>query len=310
MISLLSHVVFANLKTKNRLFNNCCPIIRLLKSPISKLFKAIRNTPKNIKNQAQRVLLEGLVDLRGRVARTALGVTLLTSISMVDYSGGLMAALGMVSAILGARSTGQGCDVDVSLFDNAIAHLAYLGAWHLTEGYQPQRWPDSSHPSQVPSQVLPTKDGWLVVMCAKEKFYENLVTIMGAPELAIDPRFKTFKDRLDNRHLLGNLLKKLSSKKTTSVWLSELRGKVPCAPVNTVEQALKDPLIEQNRMITSAEHPDLGTIKQPANPIKIGDLNPNHRLGPKLGEHTDKILQDYANATKAEIETWRTEGVI
>ena len=96
---------------------------------------------------------------------------------------------------------------------------------------------------------------------------------MGAPELAIDPRFKTFKDRLDNRHLLGNLLKKLSSKKTTSVWLSELRGKVPCAPVNTVEQALKDPLIEQNRMITSAEHPDLGTIKQPANPIKIGDLN-------------------------------------
>lgn len=231
-------------------------------------------------------------------------------LSMVDYSGGLMAALGMVSAILGARSTGQGCDVDVSLFDNAIAHLAYLGAWHLTEGYQPQRWPDSSHPSQVPSQVLPTKDGWLVVMCAKEKFYENLVTIMGAPELAIDPRFKTFKDRLDNRHLLGNLLKKLSSKKTTSVWLSELRGKVPCAPVNTVEQALKDPLIEQNRMITSAEHPDLGTIKQPANPIKIGDLNPNHRLGPKLGEHTDKILQDYANATKAEIETWRTEGVI
>ena len=100
------------------------------------------------------------------------------------------------------------------------------------------------------------------------------------------------------------------SKKTTSVWLSELRGKVPCAPVNTVEQALKDPLIEQNRMITSAEHPDLGTIKQPANPIKIGDLDPNHRLGPRLGEHTDEILQDYANATKVEIETWRTEGVI
>ena len=111
-------------------------------------------------------------------------------LSMVDYSGGLMAALGMVSAILGARQSGRGCDVDVSLFDNAIAHLAYLGAWHLSAGYQPQRWPDSSHPSQVPSQVLPTADGWLVVMCAKEKFYSNLVTIMGAPELADDPRFQ------------------------------------------------------------------------------------------------------------------------
>ena len=131
-------------------------------------------------------------------------------LSMVDYSGGLMAALGMVSAILGARQSGRGCDVDVSLFDNAIAHLAYLGAWHLSAGYQPQRWPDSSHPSQVPSQVLPTADGWLVVMCAKEKFYSSLVSIMGAPELADDPRFRTFADRLENREVLGPILKDLS----------------------------------------------------------------------------------------------------
>ena len=129
-----------------------------------------------------------------------------SGLSLVDYSGGVMSVLGMVSAILGARVSGRGSDVDVSLFDNAISHLSYVGAWHLTKGYEPQRWPDSSHPSQVPSQVLPSKDGWLVVMCAKEKFYQNLVTIMGSPELAEDPRFNSFACRLENREVLGPIL--------------------------------------------------------------------------------------------------------
>ncbi len=231
-------------------------------------------------------------------------------LSMVDYSGGLMAALGMVSAILGARETGRGCDVDVSLFDNAIAHLAYLGAWHLTSGYHPRRWPDSSHPSQVPSQALPTSDGWLVVMCAKEKFYRSLVTIMGAPDLADDPRFRTFADRLENRETLGPILKDLSRKKTTAEWLDDLRGKVPCAPVNTVEEALADPQVADGGMIASIEHPTLGAIRQPANPIKVGGAPPRHRPGPALGEHTDQALRDYAGASPREIADWRAAGVL
>ena len=113
-----------------------------------------------------------------------------SGLSVVDYSSGTLAALGMVSAIFRARETGFGCDVDVSLFDSAFAQLAYVGAWYLSGGVEPQRCPDSSHPSQIPSQLLPTRDGHLVVMCAKEKFYRNLVCIMGRPELADDPRFE------------------------------------------------------------------------------------------------------------------------
>ena len=231
-------------------------------------------------------------------------------LSMVDYSGGLMAALGMVSAILGARQSGRGCDVDVSLFDNAIAHLAYLGAWHLSAGYQPRRWPDSSHPSQVPSQVLPTADGWLVVMCAKEKFYSSLVSIMGAPELADDPRFRTFADRLENREVLGPILKDLSRKQTTARWLELLRGEVPCAPVNTVEEALADPQVAEDEMIATVQHPTLGPISQPANPIKVGGAPPDHRPGPALGQDTDQVLQDYAGASPREIANWRANGVL
>jgi crotonobetainyl-CoA:carnitine CoA-transferase CaiB-like acyl-CoA transferase len=102
-----------------------------------------------------------------------------TGLSLVDLSAVTMAALGLMAAILRARSTGRGCDVDVSLFDTALSKLGYVAAWHLTKEYQPRRMADSSHPSQIPSQVLPTRDGWLVVMCAKEKFYQSLVRLTG-----------------------------------------------------------------------------------------------------------------------------------
>ena len=147
-------------------------------------------------------------------------------------------------------------------------------------------------------------------MCAKEKFYRSLVTIMGAPELADDPRFRTFADRLENREALGPILKDLSRKKTTAEWLDDLRGKVPCAPVNTVEEALADPQVADGGMIASIEHPTLGAIRQPANPIKVGGAPPRHRPGPALGEHTDQALRDYAGASPREIADWRAAGVL
>lgn len=231
-------------------------------------------------------------------------------LSLVDLSAGVMASLGAVSAILRARDTGQGCDVDVNLFDTALSQLGYVGAWHLTKGYQPQRMPDSSHPSQVPSQVLPTKDGWLVVMCAKEKFYQNLVRIFGVPELAEDERFRTFADRLENREALNVILKKLSQKETTAIWLKRLKGEVPCAPVNSVEEAFQDPLVNENEMIVDVSHPEFGNVRQVASPIKISDSDLQHKRGPGLGEHTDEVLMSYLDFSRGDISSLRDSGVI
>jgi crotonobetainyl-CoA:carnitine CoA-transferase CaiB-like acyl-CoA transferase len=233
-----------------------------------------------------------------------------TGLSLVDLSAGVMASLGLMSAILRARETGVGCDVDVSLFDTALSELGYVGAWHLTKGYQPKRMPDSSHPSQIPSQVLPTRDGWLVVMCAKEKFYQNLVQILGAPELADDPRFRSFPERMENREALAPILKDLSRQKTTAEWLQLLKGKVPCAPVNTVEEAFADPQVAEDEMILEMPHPEFGVVRQVASPIKISDAKIEHRRGPKLGEHTDAVLRAYLNLSQADIEMLRREGVL
>ncbi|MBT3343071.1 MAG: CoA transferase [Gemmatimonadetes bacterium] len=233
-----------------------------------------------------------------------------SGLSLVDLNGGICAALGMVSAILRARETGVGCDVDVNLFDTALSQLGYVGAWHLTKGYQPERTPDSSHPSQIPSQVLPTQDGWLVVMCAKEKFYRNLVRIIGAPELAEDPRFDSFENRLAHRDELVIQLKAITQQKPTAEWLRLLKGEVPCAPVNSVEEALADPQVIEDQMIIDLPHPEFGTVRTVAGPIKISDADVEHRRGPKLGEHTDEILQTLLDLPPETIAGYRQDGLL
>ena len=233
-----------------------------------------------------------------------------TGLSLGDLGAGAMASLGMASAIFRARQTGLGCDVDVNLFDTALAHLGYVGAWYLTRGYEANRTPDSSHPSQIPSQVVPTKDGWLVVMCAKEKFFQNLVHVLGAPELAKDTRFRSFEDRLENRDLLIPILKDRFRRKTTAAWLLLLKGKVPCAPVNTVAQAFADPHVDENDMILELPHPEFGAARVVASPIKVEGPPVEPRRGPSLGEHNEPILSDYLCYSAAEIEKLRSDGAI
>jgi crotonobetainyl-CoA:carnitine CoA-transferase CaiB-like acyl-CoA transferase len=230
-------------------------------------------------------------------------------LSLVDLGGGALAALGLVSALLRARATGIGGDVDVSLLDTALSQLAYVGAWHLTGGFLPRRMPDSSHPSQIPFQVLPTSDGWLVVACAKEKFYRSLVQRMGAPELAEDPRFRTFADRLAHRETLVPLLKELSRARTTAEWLELLRGEVPCAPVNSVEEALADPTLTES-MILELPHPQFGVVREVGGAIRVSGESVEHRRGPALGEDTDAVLRDLAGLTETQIGELRRAGIV
>ncbi|MBI2319440.1 MAG: CoA transferase, partial [Betaproteobacteria bacterium] len=95
-------------------------------------------------------------------------------LSMVDLVTGLTAAFALLSGILGARASGTGGDLDVSLFDTALHNLNYLGTWYLNAGTVTGREPRGSHPSLTPSQLYRTQDGWIFVMCNKDKFWPVL----------------------------------------------------------------------------------------------------------------------------------------
>jgi crotonobetainyl-CoA:carnitine CoA-transferase CaiB-like acyl-CoA transferase len=233
-----------------------------------------------------------------------------SGLSLVDLCAGVMAAFGMVSAIMKARETGEGCDVDVSLFDAAFSLLGYVGAWTLSRGYEPTRTGHSAHPSQVPAQIFQTADGWLAIMCAKERFWQNLCEAAGHPQLAENPKFLTFSDRLENRAELTGILDDIFLTRTTSAWMDVLRGKIPCGPVNTVPEALQDPLVAANELVVEVDHPEFGTVRQLATAVKISGARKEHHRAPALGEHTDSILRDTLGLSDEQLAGLRERGAI
>jgi crotonobetainyl-CoA:carnitine CoA-transferase CaiB-like acyl-CoA transferase len=101
--------------------------------------------------------------------------------SMVDHVTGLTAMVGLLSALISARATGKGCDVDTCLFDAALHQLGYAAIWYLNERHVPARQTRSAHFSLAPVQTLPTADGWVFVMCLTEKFWSALLDVIGRP---------------------------------------------------------------------------------------------------------------------------------
>ena len=231
-------------------------------------------------------------------------------IPIVDLAGALASAYGTTAGIVQALRTGKGCDVDVSLYDTMASMMSYLAAWHLTKGFDVQREPASSHPTLVPSQNFQTRDGWIVIMCAKEEFYQNLCDLLDHPEWKTEPRFRTFADRLAHRTELVQLLEPEFCKHDTDELLKRFRGKVPSAPILDFAAAMANPLLVERGMIQEVQHPVFGTVREMRGVAHIpGEATPARRA-PDLGEHTDEVLRDVAGYGPEEIAALRKEGAV
>jgi crotonobetainyl-CoA:carnitine CoA-transferase CaiB-like acyl-CoA transferase len=221
-------------------------------------------------------------------------------LSMIDMMTGTTAAMALLAGLVEARSTGRGRDLDVSLFDVAMHNLGYVATWYLNAGVVTNREPRSSHPSLTPSQLYRTKDGWLFLMCNKEKFWPALAEALGKPEWATDPDYATFAARLKNRERITEQLDAVLMTATTEEWMSQLRGKVPVAPVYDVRQALDNPFVAEQQLVLDFEHAEHGNIRGVASPVRVdgGDTQPR-RAAPRLGEDTDALLEELGYAPHA-----------
>ena len=162
-------------------------------------------------------------------------------LSMVDFMCGMQLATATLAGILGARATGQGRDLDVTLLDAALHQTSYPAYWYLNEGHVVGRTTRSAHPSVVPSQLFTTADGWVFVMAQLPKFWALLCDTIGRGDLKTDPRFVATPDRFAHRDALVAILDAHFATAPTAHWLALLGGKVPVAPVNDLPKAL-DPI--------------------------------------------------------------------
>jgi crotonobetainyl-CoA:carnitine CoA-transferase CaiB-like acyl-CoA transferase len=230
---------------------------------------------------------------------------------MADLAGGMFGAFAVAGALYRREVTGEGSHIDLALLDAQVSLLTYIAQYFWADGRVPGRL-GSGHASVVPYQALATRDGHVIVAVFAEKFWTAFCRAVDRPEWAADPRFALNRDRVAHREVLGSMIEALFVTRTTADWLERLHaGGVPAAPILAVDDVLADPQVRHRGMVTAMMHPDLGAIPTLGSPIKMdGVMGVPIAPPPRLGEHTDVVLQGLLGYAPERIAALRREGVI
>jgi len=174
--------------------------------------------------------MSGLMSLTG----TPDGPPLRAGISVFDVIAGLHTGFGILAALVHRAATGQGQHVEASLMSSALSGMVNQTSAWVAGGVVPQRM-GNAHPSLFPYEPLPTSDGELIVTAGNDAQFGRLCQVIGAPELASDPRFARTEDRTAHRNELKPLLAERLARRTAAEWFPDLiAAGVPCGPINTV----------------------------------------------------------------------------
>lgn len=232
-----------------------------------------------------------------------------SGLSLVDLSGGYVAAIALLGGLWRARREGVGCDCDISLYETALHQLMYIGTWTANGEYTPRRMPESAHPSIVPFQAFATKDGWLTVACAKQKFYELLCRTLDREDLIEDPRFRDFAARDRHRDELLPTLRQAFAERTTDEWIDTLSSSgVPHGPIYEVAEALEDRQALAREDVIEIDHPRFGPVRQIASPLRLSGAPNPLRRAPFRGEHTAELLAELCGYSDEELAALRAAG--
>ena len=229
-------------------------------------------------------------------------------LSVVDLQTGVTLAMALLSGIISARSSGEGRDIDVSLFDVALHNLNYVGMWSLNAGHHQQRAARSAHFSLTPCQLYRTKDGWIYLMCNKEKFWLNLCQKIERGDLVSNEKYLDFPARLAHRDELTETLDETLISKTTNEWLQLFGNQVPAAPLLTVKESLEQEFVTKSGRIVEYETKSGAVIKALRPPVQLED-GFIAKAAPLLGEQTSTILADLGYS-RAAIDDLRINRIV
>jgi formyl-CoA transferase len=210
-----------------------------------------------------------------------------------DLSAGLFCAIGILSALRARERTGEGQQIDTSLWEGALA----LSIWETAElwstGVAPQPM-GSAHRLTAPYQALKTRDGYINVGGNNQKLWELLCATIGREDLPGDPRFATNPDRMANRPALAAELERALAAHDTAHWVDTLlEAGVPAGPLLDYAQAVADPHTAAREMVVEMEHPEAGTVHGLGIPVKLSATPGSiRRPAPLLGQHTAEILAE------------------
>ena len=219
------------------------------------------------------------------------GAPVKSGIPITDLGAALFAVVGVLAALEHRHKTGKGQHVDTSLVDAGVG----LSVWEATQYFSGRGIPErlgSAHRMSAPYQAFRCADGFITIGGANDRSFIRICTVLGHPEWAEAPEFKTDGLRIRHRADLAAKIESITCTEPRSHWLALFdAGNIPCGPINDYAQVFQDPQVLAREMVVEVEHPTLGSIKALGSPIKMSATPPDvRRRAPLLGEHTQEIL--------------------
>lgn len=226
----------------------------------------------------------GIMSVTGEEARPPVRV----GVSLVDMGTGMWAVIGILSALQQRHATGRGCEIDVSLYESALAWMTVPVASYTASGEVPARL-GSGAMITAPYGAYRTCDGHIVIAAGNQSLFERLSRALGHREWVDDVRFRTSEDRLNNKQALEGLIETELSANPTSAWVSLLhQAGVPCGPIHDVSQVVSAPQTQALGMLQKSSDDRLRLV---ALPISFDGARPGLRTPPpELGKHTREIF--------------------
>jgi CoA:oxalate CoA-transferase len=234
-------------------------------------------------------------------------------VSYGDIVAGLFLCIGILAALEERHKSGEGQMIDIAMLDCQLTVLENALARYLNTGEIPKAQ-GTKHPTFAPFQVFPTKDGYIAIALkdGTEDQWPLFCAIIEKTDLIEDERFANGWSRRQNYDILEPLLVEALRSKTTAEWLIEFaRADIPCGPLNSIPDVVKDPQVIERQMIVEVEHPIAGRLRLVNVPFKFSRSASG--LGdrvPELGEHTEEILTSVLGLSASEVVVLRQQGIV
>ncbi len=226
--------------------------------------------------------MSGLMDITGEPEREPQKV----GVAVVDLFTGVYTASAVLAALHGRTQTGEGCHIDMALFDCATAMLANQAGNYLASGTSPSRL-GNAHPNIAPYQVFQVRDGHVIIAVGNDRQFRKLCVAIEATDALMNPDYQSNAGRVAKRAQLQDELQPFLIGRTRADVLTLCEGHgVPAGPINRIEDVFNDPQIVHRGLKI-----ELGGVAQVASPIVINGARqiaaaPSPRLGDGQPEWT------------------------
>ncbi|MBI3456838.1 MAG: CoA transferase [Candidatus Rokubacteria bacterium] len=213
---------------------------------------------------------------------------------VTDMGCGMWAAIGILLALRARDRTGEGQQVDTSLFEVPVAWSVWHAARYFATSEVVGRL-GSAHPSGAPYQAFQGADGaWFVLAGNPQHLWQRLCRLIERDDLLADPRFQTNADRVAHMNALEAELEVAFRRRPAAQWIAALEAAgIPAGPVNRLDQVFAGPQVAARQMVLELEHPTVGRHRVLGIPVKLSATPGAVRApAPRLGQHTEEVLRD------------------